>query len=112
MNTTNTPDREEVIAEVKEWISNGKATLVGLDRSASQTKHMKARLELLSSALQLLEQDREDGKDRARLDFADSMTGGEWGIVGELTWGCGTEHKTCRAAIDSAMAATTEKGEG
>jgi hypothetical protein len=62
MITQNKPDREEVIAEIKEWISNGKVSLVGLDQSARQTKHMKSRLDLLSSALSLLTQQREDEK--------------------------------------------------
>lgn len=63
----------------------------------------------VASAKSLLEQDKEDGKDRARLDWLENPLSQQF-LYG--TFVSGGSNKAVRVAIDTAMATTTEKGEG
>jgi hypothetical protein len=99
MNTTNTPDRDEVITAVKEILT-------------WYPPHQEYPRYALSSALTLLEQDREDGK---RLDWLEHQEGigiGDKGYGEYEHYAGDTNFPPLRQVVDSAMAATTEKGEG
>lgn len=94
MNTTNTPDRDEVIAKVSQMVKTGSFGGINL---------LSGEKQLLEAALTLLDRDREDGK---RLDWLETE-----GFQGSYTKVWATNHLTLREGIDSAMATSTEKGE-